>query len=836
VDRSQTAPHESRPGGAWRDAERERGARIEGLLDELEEVTTAGREDFSARICADPELRREALSLLAAESQASRYLARFGEGLVPGPVEPPDLTGRHIGPYKLLRPLGRGGMGVVYEAARADGAFDQHVALKLLTTAVADTEAHERFLAERQILAGLEHPAIARMMDGGVTPDGTPWFSMEYVDGEPIDVYCDRHRLGIHQRLELLLQVCDAVDHAHRRLVIHRDLKPANVLVTEDRHVKLLDFGIAKLLGGATGLRATPATRVARRFMTPEYASPEQVRGEPVTTASDVYQLGLLLYELLTGHRPYTLRDRAAGELERVICEQAPVRPSAAILRKGQLEAATGASVTAVAEVRRVRRARAAQLRWRLRGDLDNIVLKALRKEPERRYGSADRLAQDLRRHVKGLPVTARPDTVAYRCRKFLQRHGAGAVAAAMLFVLAVAMVGVHTARIQSERDRAQTEAAKAEHVTRFLVDLFRSADPRVARGAEFTGSELLDRGVEQVERELADQPGIQADVLHVVGRTYMELGAYDRAEGTLTRVLELRRERLGPDHGEVAETLGELGLLKFHQGHYERARERLEEAASALDVSLGGEARELAVVLDTLGRVHRARGDYEASRGAFDRALAIQQRASGEDSEPVASILHNLGALLYETGLLPRSAALHERALAIYERELGGDHPSVGSTLLDLANVRTAQGELEGLERMYRRALVILENAYGPSHTRVAAALDSLGRFLVISGRHDEALDVMRRAVEVRGAGAGPTRAPTDPGLVSTLLDLGRALTEQHRCTEAVSLLQTALQPPSAQQPLSNAEATELEALLAGCSEEVLDAPQARQASLSLE
>ncbi|MGH9381857.1 MAG: tetratricopeptide repeat protein [Thermoanaerobaculia bacterium] len=767
--------------------QRERWQRMQVLLDALETLPPEDREDHLAHACPDdPGLRREVLSLLALEAEADAYLDELASELAPDAGTLPDLTGRRIGPYRLLRPLGRGGMGVVYEAERADGAFEQRVALKLLAVALTGTGAHARFLAERRILAGLEDPAIARIVDGGVTEDGTPWFAMERVDGVAIDRYCDQHRLAIRERLELFLQVCDAVEHAHRRLVVHRDLKPANVLVAGDGKVKLLDFGIAKLLDADGSVGAAPATRTALRLMTPEYASPEQVRGEAVTTASDVYQLGLLLYELLTGRRPYALRRRGGGELERAICEQPPLRPSTTLFRDEAVEPSSTPTGPTLEEICRARRVSPARLRRRLRGDLENIVLTALRKEPGRRYGSADRLAQDIRRHLDGLPVTARADTWMYRGRKFLRRHALATGAAAAVLVLVAGLTGFYTVRIQSERDRAeverdraqaerdraQAEAAKAEQMSQFLAGLFRSSDPRQARGAELTARQLLDRGVKQVDRELAAQPEVQADLLQVLGSTYMELGLYDSAERLLGRALELRRRRLGPEHPEVAGVLGDLGLLRFRRGEYRQARDLLDEASARLTSSLGGDSPAVAEVLGNLGLTYRILGDYEASLAALRRALSIQRRVSGGDSEPVATVLSNLAVLFIEMGAYDRAEEHFERALAIHQRELGDDHPVVGSTLTNLAIVRAVRGKLDGLEAMYRRSLAIQSKAYGPIHTRVGVTLNNLGHFLTVSGRNDEAVEVLQRALEVQRAALGRDH----PELAYPLASLGDA------------------------------------------------------------
>lgn len=858
------------------DPEREHGERVEELLDALETVPAGDREDHLARLCPDPELRREVLRLLAAETEAGNYLESLARELVPKRAEPLDsMTGKRVGAYRLLRPLGRGGMGVVYEAERADGAFEQRVALKLLATALAGTEARDRFLVERQILAGLGHPAITRIVDGGVSEDGMPWFAMERVEGTPIDAYCGQLRLGIRERLELFLQVCDAVEHAHRRLVVHGDLKPANVLVSADRQVKLLDFGIARLLEPEAMAGTAHPTHTGLRMMTPEYASPEQVRGDTVTTASDVYQLGLLLYELLTGLRPYAQRHRDEDKRER----------------------------------------------RRLRGDLDAIVLEALRKEPERRYGSADRLAQDIRRHLDGRPVAARSDTWIYRGRKFLERHALGASAAAIALVLATGMASFYTVRIQSERDRAkmerdraqtahararaeneraQAEAAKAQQMSQFLASLFRSADPREARGTELTARELLDRGVERVDVELAAQPEIQASMLQVLGRTYSQLSIYDSAERLLTRALELRRGELGPESPEVAEILGDIGTLRYRQGEFDRARRRLDEAIRIIESSRGEAAPELSPLLSSQGHVYRILGEYGRAQAALERALAIQTRASGEDSVLAANMMSRLAALLIETDALARAENLLQRTLVVYERELGVDHPSVGIVLTNLASARLHQGSLEGVEAMYRRSLSILQNAYGPVHPEVGMALNNLGNFLIESEQDDEAIQVLERALQVYSEALGRdhprvaypltslgdahfasgrlrearrhyqrsvairrqaleaskfdrvlahglvrlggieaelgdsaaaertlnhalemwSEAPetTDPGLAPTLIELGRWAAEQRRCTEAVSLLRRALRLQTARQHTSSADTVELQSLLAEC------------------
>jgi serine/threonine protein kinase/tetratricopeptide (TPR) repeat protein len=748
---------------------------LTGLLD-----LPPGQRPEALAAIADEAMRETVKRLLrAADAPDSPFgpdgdwSVRLWQGLADDVAqrESPIAPGAMVGPYRILEEIGRGGMAIVYRADRIDGEFNREVAVKLLKLGIDTEEVVRRFEQERQILADLDHPNIARLLDAGHTADRRPYFVMELVEGQPIDRYCDERQLSVEERLELFCVVAGAVEHAHQNLVVHRDLKPSNILVTTGGEVKLLDFGVAGLLDVDAGA-ATPVTRTLMRLMTPEYASPEQVRGERAATASDVYQLGLLLYELLTGHRAYTIATGAPGEFERTVCEQMPTRPSTAVGQPQRPRLASDATRTAATDIGRARRSSTARLQRRLRGDLDNIVLKALRKEPERRYGSADRLAQDIRRHLGGMPVAARADTWMYRGHKFLRRHAVGVGVALLLLVLAAGMIGFHTVRIQSERDRAQVEAAKAQQVSRFLTGLFRSADPREARGTELTARELLDRGVEQVDRELAALPDVQTDMLHVLGRTYLELGAYEPADRLLTRALDLHRRQPASEQRTTARILGDLGELRHAQGEHQRARVLLEEAVALFERSPGDESSEFASVLRALGHLlYREFGEHDNSRVMLERALAIQERASGEHSDAVAPILHSLGDVFFEIGDLDRAETVYQRAVSIHD-ELGADHPAAGSALISLAFIRLEQGKTDGLEAMYRRGFANLEKAYGPTHKRVAAALNNLGHLLTEAGRIDEAIEILQRALEVRTEAVGANH----PDIAYPLASLGDA------------------------------------------------------------
>lgn len=774
---------------------------LDRLLTRLLELPTEERRAALDDLCDDDALRREVQRLLQIADgpeeildPESDWTVSLWRGLAREAAarETPMVAGTRVGPYRIVEEIARGGMAVVYRGERVDGELQRQVAVKVLKLGLDTEEVVRRFEQERQILADLDHPNIARLHDAGRTDDGRPYLAMELIAGQPIDRYCDQHRLSVGERLELFCAVTEAVSSAHQNLVVHRDLKPSNILVDQAGKVKLLDFGIARVLDVEAEIdAASPRTRTALRMLTPEYASPEQVRGERVTPASDVYQLGLLLYELLTGHRAYYIFRRDAGMLERAICEQMPTRPSAAVLRPETLkrqdgnessldstegrraaEAGDPSADLAIEAACRARRTSPKRLRRRLRGDLDNIVLTALRKEPQRRYRTADRLTQDLRRHLEGLPVAARADTWVYRGRKFVSRHALGATATAVALIVAAGMAGYYTARIRDERDRAQIEAAKSDQVSRFLTNLFESSSPREARNAELTARELLDRGAARADHELAEQPELQAQILQILGRNYTELGVYDSAEHLLKRTLELRRRRLPAGHPEIADTLADLGILRFSQARYERARELLERADRGLAASPDGDDARLARVLYALGRTYSRLHLYEQGRAALERALAIRTTVAGQDATFVARILNGLGDVAFNTGSLQRAEELTLQALDIMEDELGADHPWVGTTLMNVALTRIVQGDYPGAEGLLRRSLAIDRKAYGPVHVKVANTLNNLGHTLAALGRDVEAIEMLRQALDTARAAAGSDH----PAAGSPLASLGDA------------------------------------------------------------
>lgn len=525
----------------------------------------------------------------------------------------------------------------MYLAERADRQFEQRVALKILPAGFSPHEQTRRFLAERQILATLNHENIARLLDGGVTEEGQPYFVMEFVEGEPIDQYCDERRLSIRQRLELFLTVCRAVQYAHRKLIVHRDIKPSNILVSSDGKVKLLDFGIARILSDdRADSDAATLTRTGTLPLTPSYASPEQVRGESISTASDIYQLGVVLYELLTGCRPYEVSGRTPGETEQIICEEEPRRPSTAFMKTVLIGENQYGDLDGIS---RTRQAAPRQLRKQLRGDLDTIVLKALAKAPERRYESVAQFAGDIRRYLEGRAVSAVADSWLYRAQKFVRRHRVGvaatAIIALLLFGYAVTITR-HSQRTELALEKARLEAQKSEQITNFLMGMFEASDPAVAIGDTVTARVLLRRGVERAE-QLDDQPFVQAQMFDVVGRVYLNLGEYQNASSLLDRSLELRQSQLGDSHIQVGHSHYHLGLATHHTGNYREAARHFEIAVEIYRLHPDYLSPEVASSFHYIAGIKNVRGSAAEGKALHREALNLRRELFGDAHPQVA-------------------------------------------------------------------------------------------------------------------------------------------------------------------------------------------------------
>jgi serine/threonine-protein kinase len=607
----------------------DRWRQLSPLLDEALDLPSEARAPWLAALrTRDPELARD-LDACLADAQALDD-AGFLDGVAVA-APSPSLAGQRVGAYRLVSLIGEGGSGSVWLAERCDGRYRGRVAVKLLNLALAGPAGEERFRREGTILARLRHPRIAHLVDAGVSAAGQPYLVLELVDGEAIDRYCDAKALTVDGRLRLFLDVLDAVAFAHANLTVHRDIKPANVLVSAEGHVTLLDFGIAKLIDTAPdwhegrSAEAVALTREIGRALTPEYAAPEQLAGGAVTTATDVYALGVLLYVLLTGRHPAAESLRSPATLIRAIVEEAPLPPSMAV---DDLAASAASRLDHAARFGTT----PSRLRRALAGDLDTIVAKALKKDPAERYGSVDALADDVRRALRHEPISARPDGLGYRATRFVRRHVAGVVTATAVLALLSAMTVVYMTRVAAARDRAQHEAAKAVKVSQMLLDMLTSADPYALRtGGEPTVRGLLDGGAVRVQRELAGQPELQAELLTTMGRTYRRLGQYDKARQLLEQALTSGRTAFGASHVQVAQTLHDLGVVQADLGLWDTAASTLETALAMRRALLGPGHADVAVTLAEVGRVYQDVGFADRAAAAHEDALRIRRAALGE-------------------------------------------------------------------------------------------------------------------------------------------------------------------------------------------------------------
>jgi serine/threonine-protein kinase len=705
--------------------------------------------------------------------------------------EPENPAGIRIGPYRILAALGVGGMGSVYLAVRDDAEYQQRVAIKVMRGGPLSRELQARFRTERQILARLQHPNIARLQDGGTTSDGTPYLVMEFVDGEPIDAYCDRLELGIVPRLRLFRTVCAAVHAAHQHLIVHRDLKPSNILVNHDGVPKLLDFGIAKLLDPAdSGLHTVAFTQADFRVLTPDHASPEQIRGGVITTASDVYVLGVLLYELLTGQRPFSLHSRRIADIEKAICEKDAEPPSQCFADANNETASKAAAV---------RGANAGRLRRAMAGDLDNIVLMAMRKEPERRYASAQQMASDIGRYLDGRPVIARRDTVSYRTRKFLQRNWAVAGAFAALFALLCAFAAtsyLQAVRIAEERDLVAVQRASAERerrraidVSDFLVNLFRLSDPERNRGNQVTARELLDSGAARLRGSLGQQPEAKAALLNTVGAVYNSLGLYGDALPVLDESLRLQGSSGAAADNLKLDSLLERGRSLTEAGQLAAAEQPLADGLRLAQAKFGGASIETGRALALLGRLRQTQGRFDAAEQLYRRGLRILG-ASGAPMTDLTWLLNDLAQVLERRDEWQQAKEIYRRAIEIDSRLLGKDHPRLAFHMLNLAQAESYLGELQTAEPLYAEAVRRFEAAYGPAHPDTFKAWGSYGRFLQRIGRLDDAGGYLQKALRGSEALYGPRHMQVGYQHVN----MGLYLEERHNYAAAASELQRAL------------------------------------------
>ncbi|HVS63048.1 MAG TPA: serine/threonine-protein kinase [Thermoanaerobaculia bacterium] len=707
----------------------------------------------------------------------------------PSPVADPPRTRDVLGPYRLLQRIGVGGMGEVWLAEQSEP-ISRRVAIKFIRSGMSTRQVIARFESERQALALMEHRSIARVYDAGTTAAGLPYFAMEYVRGEPITDYCDRVRATTRERIELLIEVCEAVQHAHQRAIIHRDLKPSNILVTEegDRAVpKIIDFGVAKALGAKLSSN-TLHTQLGQLVGTFEYMSPEQADASAlgVDTRTDVYSLGVILYELLVGARPFEIEQEQRSdwvEAQRRLREVDPPRPSARVGTLGEASTDTA----------RKRQTQVQSLARELRGDLDWITLKALEKDRARRYGSPSELAADLRRSLRHEPVEARPPSTAYRARKFVRRHRVGVAFAALLALSAVGLFAVtlvQNRRIAEQRDRANREAQAANAALDFMTELFEISDPSEARGNTITAREVLDRGADRIDGAFEGAPEAKARMMGTIGRVYESLGLYEPAARALETALVLEREA-GRDPIALSTAISNIGWLDRERGDYASAEARFREELELRREHQGPRHPATASAINLLAITLADQGEHETAMELYRQALAIVDEQREPDAEQRVRLLNSIANGLAGLGR-PAEAVPYYRQLLEHhvEENRGRDAVWVAFSHDNLALALHDLGLYEKAEGHYREALAMLERIFGPEHPEVAQTLGNVSSFLLDAGELEEAETLALRAVELTRGVLGEEHAMT----ADHLSTLGEILLEQERVEEAAAVAEEAM------------------------------------------
>jgi eukaryotic-like serine/threonine-protein kinase len=764
--------------------------RLDALFEEALELQDGARDAFVRAIeNEDATLARELQALLRLAGDTSnvlqperaghvRWQALFDDAPPTGNIK--DTLPERIGVWLPLRRIGHGGMGTVYLVERSDGEFHQMGALKLLHVGAESEHFLERFARERQILASLTHPGIARLLDGGRSGDDRPYLVMEYVEGEALDRTCDCRCLDIGTRVALFVEIAEAVAHAHRNLVAHRDLKPNNILVGADGRPKLLDFGIAKALAEASG-EESHDTRTALRAFTPDYATPEQVLGQPTSTATDIYQLGLLLYELLTGHRAQHAQDASQRALEEAICNREPLRPSERIGDDDRQRCAARSTTSNA-------------LRRKLRGDLDTIVLKALRKAPERRYASVNALIDDLERWRTGRPVRARPESWRYHTGKFLKRN-AWAVAAGVAFFALLsgyAVTSTLQARtISRERDRAQAEAEKTTQTLALIKRVFLLSDPRETGGIPLTARQALDAGWASIEGELEEKPEIAVEVINAVGDAYHRAGDFKKARDLFAHnIAIIRRLSLHPSPLILASAQRGHGRALSELTDYTTAESELQAALLGYRNAYGERHKEVAAIMADIALLHVRRGDQRDAEVSLREVLAMQRELYGERHPLVAETLSLLGMTLRQQGDYAAAKPLLEQALTLRRQILSPQHPDLFTSLSNLAMIRSDLGDYDAAESLYREAMSGMQASLGNNHRDVANIKSNLGRLLQSRGDYTGARTLLEDALRIRMDTFGERHRAT----AANLNDIGLLLSKSGSAQKAESFYRRAL------------------------------------------
>ena len=723
----------------------DRWQKIGIIFDEALKLKEPERTEFLQSACEnDIEMIKEIRSLIEADQEVPEILQGNASDSI-SILNTENYKGKIIGNYRIISQIAEGGMGSVFLAERADGQFDQKVALKIIKPGMSSDEIIKRFKSERQILARLQHPNIARLLDGGLTNDNLPFFTMEYVEGEMIDVYCDKKSLSIDERLELFIKVCKAIQYAHQNLVIHRDLKPGNIIIKDDGTVKLLDFGIAKVFADDNSTERTALTKTGLHIMTPEYASPEQIRNENITTATDIYSLGLILYKLLTGEKAYEIKNYSPLELEKIICHTEPQKPSTAVKSLKTNDKIKTEKVCST------RNTQPDKLFKKLSNDLDNICMMALRKEPERRYASVEQFQLDISRYLHGKPVSARQSTIKYRTGKFISRHKVSVISAAAIFLIITFLTTFYTIQLKKERDKARTEAQKSTEVAAFLKNIFKVSDPYQARGETITARELLEKGSKKINQELSEQPDIKATMLDLIGNVYINLGLYDKSEPLLKEALNIR-EKISKNSLDEGKSMNSLVTLYLTKGEYSKAFPLLSQSLIIFDKLSEKNDEDYALLLSNMAWYYYSVGNFDRSDSLYKVVVNILVQNYGNKNELLYTTMNNLALNYHEENKYEESGKIFKETLELQKKFYGNKpHPELSTTTYNYAELLRDQGKLNEAEKMFKSSLAMDIQLHGPEHPDVAYSLQGLASIYRIKGNFKEADKLFKKVLQMR-------------------------------------------------------------------------------------
>jgi eukaryotic-like serine/threonine-protein kinase len=723
-------------------------ARWQQIQDVFHHATGLSRQEqetfLQTRCGADHELFSAVRSMLVQDAAQDSLLDHNLGDLANKTVLSASLLTNEFGPYRIRRPLGEGGMGVVYLAERKD--LGTLVAIKVLRDAWLSPARRDRFASEQRTLGHLNHPSIARLYDAATLADGTPYFVMEYVEGVPLTQFCREHKCSIEQRLHLFRLVCEAVQHAHANAIIHRDLKPSNIFVKDDGSIRLLDFGIAKQVESFD--LKVDQTMTGLRLMTPAYAAPEQIRGDRIGIGTDVYSLGVILYELLTDELPFDLSGLTPVEAASIIAEHEPGRPSAAVRRKMLSDSPALNQNT-----------------W---ADLDVLCLTAMHKDPDRRYRSVEALIRDVDHYLNGEPLEARPDTLQYRSAKFMRRNRSAVATAAIVFAVIVAMAAFFTVRLQKARDAALAEAARTQRIQDFMTNLFQGGDATVGPSDSLRVVTMVDRGVQQA-KSLTRDPKVQSDLYLSLGDIYDKLGKFDQAESLLRSALDSRQKIFGKGTPEAAEAMVALSQVRSDQGQLDDAEKLARQALDMERNQLHEDDPAIAKALLAYGRVLGQKGNYAIAIQVLDEAVKIES-APGIAPTDFSSALSALAAAQYSAGHYDIAKSLYNRLLAMHRSMFGEKHPLVAEDLESLGSIQQDLGFYPEAEQLQRQALEIDWSYYGTDHPTTALDMTTLGRSLQYEKKYDEADAVLHQALDIQERVLGPKHS----SVADTLNELG--------------------------------------------------------------